>query len=70
MVLTGFAYHSVKQTLLANGNRYEVEFNTFFLSGKALYPFERIFLNGSISLSQFSTLASVVRESLTLKREH
>jgi hypothetical protein len=35
----GFAYHSVKLVLLANGNRYEVDSNTYFLSGKALYPF-------------------------------
>jgi hypothetical protein len=32
----GFAYHSVKLVLLANGNRYEVDSNTFFGSGKAL----------------------------------
>jgi hypothetical protein len=32
----GFAYHSVKLVLLANGNRYEVDSNTFYLSGKAL----------------------------------
>jgi hypothetical protein len=36
----GFAYHSVKLVLLANGDRYEVDSNTFFLSGKALYPFK------------------------------
>jgi hypothetical protein len=36
----GFAYHSVKLVLLANGNRYEVDSNTFFPSGKALYPFK------------------------------
>jgi hypothetical protein len=35
----GFAYLSVKLGLLANGNRYEVDSNTFFLSGKALYPY-------------------------------
>jgi hypothetical protein len=35
----GFAYHSVKLVLLANGNRYEVDSNTLFLSGKAFYPF-------------------------------
>jgi hypothetical protein len=30
----GFAYHSVKLVLLANGgNRYEVDSNTFALSG-------------------------------------
>jgi hypothetical protein len=34
----GFAYHSVKLVLLANGNRYEVDSNTFISSGKALYP--------------------------------
>jgi hypothetical protein len=32
----GFAYHSLKLVLLANGNRYEVDSNTFLLSGKAL----------------------------------
>jgi hypothetical protein len=26
----GFAYNSVKLVLLANGNRYEVDYNTFF----------------------------------------
>jgi hypothetical protein len=36
----GFAYHSVKLVLLANGNRCEVDSNMFFLSGKALYPFK------------------------------
>jgi hypothetical protein len=35
----GFAYHSVKLNLLANGNRYDFYSNTvFFPSGKALYP--------------------------------
>jgi hypothetical protein len=29
----GFGYHSVKLVLLANGNRYEVDSNTFFVSG-------------------------------------
>ncbi len=33
----GFAYHSVKLVVLANGNSYEVDSNTFFLTGKALY---------------------------------
>jgi hypothetical protein len=27
----GFAYHSVKLVLLANGNRYEVDSNMFFI---------------------------------------
>jgi hypothetical protein len=36
----GFAYNSVKLVLLANGNRYEVDSNTFSQSGKALYPFK------------------------------
>ncbi len=27
----GFAYHSVKLVLLANGNRYVFDYNTFFL---------------------------------------
>jgi hypothetical protein len=38
LVLTAhkrFAHHSVKLVLLANGNRYEVDLNTFLLSGKA-----------------------------------
>jgi hypothetical protein len=36
----GFACHSVKLVLLANGNRYEVDSNMFFPSDKALYPFK------------------------------
>jgi hypothetical protein len=32
----GFAYHSVRLVLLANGNRYEVDSNTFYLSGEVL----------------------------------
>ncbi len=32
------AYHSVKLDLLANCNRFVVDSNTYFLSGKALYP--------------------------------
>jgi hypothetical protein len=35
----GFAYHSMKLVLLASGNRYKVEFNTFFLINKAVQPF-------------------------------
>jgi hypothetical protein len=38
----GFAlitYNSVQLVLLAIGNRYEVDSNTFFLNGEALYPF-------------------------------
>ncbi len=27
----GYAYHSLKQVLLANGNKYEVDSNYFFL---------------------------------------
>ncbi len=38
----GFAYHSVKLVLLANGDRYKVDFNTFFLSVKVLYPFKML----------------------------
>jgi hypothetical protein len=30
-----FAYHSIKLVLLASDNRYEVDSNTFFPSGKA-----------------------------------
>jgi hypothetical protein len=36
----GFPYHSVTLVLLANGNRYDVDSNTFLLSGKALYQFK------------------------------
>ncbi len=36
----GFAYHSAKLVLLANGNWYEVDSNTFFPSGKTLCPFK------------------------------
>jgi hypothetical protein len=36
----GLPYNSVKLVLLPNGNRYEVDSNTSFPSGKALYPFE------------------------------
>jgi hypothetical protein len=36
----GFAYHSVKLGLLANGNRYDVDSSMYFISGKAHYPFE------------------------------
>jgi hypothetical protein len=36
----GFAYHSVKLVLLANGNRYEVDSNTFLVRGKALTVFD------------------------------
>jgi hypothetical protein len=35
-----FAYHSVKLVSLADIYRYEVDCNTIFLSGKALYPFK------------------------------
>jgi hypothetical protein len=38
----GFACNSVKLVSLANGNRYEVDSNTFFLSGKALCPFKTL----------------------------
>jgi hypothetical protein len=33
----GFAYHSLKLVLMANDNRYEVDFNTLFSSGKSLH---------------------------------
>ncbi len=38
----GFAYHSVKPVLLANGTRFEVDFKRFFffLGGEALYAFK------------------------------
>jgi hypothetical protein len=36
----GFAYHSLKLVLLANGNKYEIDFNTFFLRDKALYLYK------------------------------
>jgi hypothetical protein len=35
-----FAFHAVKLVLIANGNWYEVDFNTFSLCDKALYSFE------------------------------
>jgi hypothetical protein len=35
----GFAYHSEKLGLLANGNRYEVDCNTYLSSAKALSQF-------------------------------
>jgi hypothetical protein len=35
-----FAYRSVKLVSLANGDRYEVDFNTFLLRGQALCTFE------------------------------
>jgi hypothetical protein len=38
----GFAYNSVKLAFLANGNMYEVDSNTLFQSGKALYPFKML----------------------------
>jgi hypothetical protein len=37
----GFPYNSVVLVLLANGNRYEVDSKTFFLSGKP-YAYENI----------------------------
>jgi hypothetical protein len=37
----GFPYHSVKLGLLANGNRYELDSNTFISSGKALDSFKK-----------------------------
>ncbi len=37
LVLGGFPCNSVKLDLLAKGNKYEVDFNTFFLSCEALY---------------------------------
>jgi hypothetical protein len=55
----GFAYHSVKLVLLANGNRYEVDSSTFFLSGKALYPFKLLPCSKS-ELFFFDTFVSVV----------
>jgi hypothetical protein len=36
----GFPYNSVKLVLVANSKRYEIDSNTLFLSGKALYPFK------------------------------
>jgi hypothetical protein len=38
----GFAYISVEVVFLANGNRYEVDFKTLFLSGEAIYPFKAL----------------------------
>ncbi len=36
----GFTYNSVEPVLLIKGDRYKVDSNTFFPSGKAIYPFE------------------------------
>jgi hypothetical protein len=36
----GFAYHSVRLVLLDNRDGYQVDSNTFFLSGSALDSFE------------------------------
>ncbi len=36
----GFVYRLLNLVLLANCNWYEVDSSTFFLSGKALYPFK------------------------------
>ncbi len=38
--IPGFPCNSVKQVLVANGNRYEVDSNTFFLISKAHYPYK------------------------------
>ncbi len=39
----GFVYQSVKLVLLANGDRYEVDSNTLFLSaGEALHPYKAL----------------------------
>jgi hypothetical protein len=40
----GFAYYSVKLILLANGNRYEVDSSTSFLTGKASFHLEYCFV--------------------------
>jgi hypothetical protein len=37
---SGEISNSVELVLVANGNRYEVDSETFFLSGKALYPYK------------------------------
>jgi hypothetical protein len=36
----GFAYNLVKLVLLADHTRYEVDSKTFYVSGKAPYPFK------------------------------
>jgi hypothetical protein len=38
----GFAYHSVKLVLLANGNGYEVDSSMVFLCDKTLYPIKTL----------------------------
>jgi hypothetical protein len=38
----GFVYRSVELVFLANGNSYEVDSNTWFRSGKALYSFKKL----------------------------
>ncbi len=53
----GFPCKSVKLVLLANGNTWEVDSNTFFLSVKALYPYKLLPCMGSELL--WHTFASV-----------
>jgi hypothetical protein len=42
LVFAKIICNSVKLVLLANGNRHEVDSNTFFLSGKALCPYKML----------------------------
>ncbi len=55
----GFAYHSVKLVLLANGNKDEVVCNTCFLRGKELYPLLLPFPNSDLLFDKHSYLSSV-----------
>ncbi len=60
----GFAYSSVNLVLLAIGNRYAVDSNTFFLSGKALYPLNIVPRSKSVIFSgtHYSYLLSVGKD--------
>ncbi len=58
----GLAYHSVKLVLLANGNRYEVDSNMLFLSGKVLYPFNVLPCPNSDLFDTNSHLNQVIKQ--------
>jgi hypothetical protein len=62
----GFAYHSVKLVLLANGNRCEVDSTTFLSSGKALYPLKISPCPNSDFFDAYSYLLAVVTSTETV----